>query len=212
VREWAQYTGNQDWALSGRFCAGDLLGEEKELMLMDGKGVEADTMTFYYPIPAGAAVTCMHCGGLLSQHLDERGGWRGCVIGSEAVEGGVPVFLVTDRRRGGEDRRSVLAEFAGGGNGHGEVVVTQARQSSPPILVAGPRAAVYVAAPGTRVIGQTGLTAKVLEAIVRAGAAGKSGAELRKELKIKPKSLESILYRLRLARTIRSHNAVDVRG
>ena len=168
---------------------------------------------FYYPIPAGAAVACMHCGGLLSQHLDGQGGWRGCVLDSkEVVDGAVAVFLVTDRRKM-EDRRTVVPEFVGevDGNGHAQVAAPSAPRPHPPTMVAGPRAAAYVAAPGARVVGQTGLTAKVLDAIIRAGAVGKTGAELRKELKIKPKSLESILYRLRLAKTIRSHNAAEVR-
>lgn len=183
-------------------------------MVIDVGARGAEEMGFYYPIPAGATVTCMHCGGLLGKHLDERGGWRGCVVQEEVVEGAFPVFLVTDRRRM-EDRRSVAAEYARGsagsvdGNGHGEL---RAVSMMAPTMVAGPRAAVYVAVPGTRLSGQTGLTAKVLEAIIKAGGTGKSGAELRKELRIKPKSLESILYRLRLAKTIRSHNAMDVRG
>ena len=178
-------------------------------MFMEGRGVEA--MPFYYPIPAGAAVTCMHCGGLLIRHLDEHGGWRGCVIGGEEQEGAVPVFSVTNRRKR-EDRREVVPEYAGMVDGGGVQAVQHAGAGTmPPPLVAGPRAAVYVAMPGVRVIGQSGLTAKVLDAIIKAGASGKSGAELRKELKIKPKSLESILYRLRLAHRIRSANAADVR-
>jgi hypothetical protein len=82
---------------------------------------------------------------------------------------------------------------------------------APRTLVAGPRRAVYLAAEGARVVGTTQV-AKVFHAIEQAGPLGKTSDELRQQLDLKPKSLESVLYRLRLAECIRSYDAGDIRA
>lgn len=86
------------------------------------------------------------------------------------------------------------------------------KRSAPRTLVAGPRAGVYLVTPGARMDGQTGQAAKVFDAIRAAGANGKTSGELREELQLKPKSLESVLYRLRLAGLIRAYDIRDIRS
>jgi hypothetical protein len=79
-------------------------------------------------------------------------------------------------------------------------------------LVAGPRAAVYLVVPGAQLNGQTGQAALVFATIERAGSHGKTKQELREELELKDKSVESVLYRLRLQGAIQAFNAIDVRS
>lgn len=177
-------------------------------------------MVFYYPIPAGATVICKYCGARLREHLDDDSGWRGCLPGEGNKEGDMemeatahPVWLVSAERRTGVDRRGGGGEALHNGNGH------QERRWTPPMvprlslapIAAGPRAAVYMVTPGARLSGQTGQAARVFQLIAGQPEAGKTAAELRKELKLKAKSLESVLYRLKLAGLIRAYNLSDVR-
>lgn len=185
-------------------------------------------MTYYYPIPAGATVTCKFCQARISDHLNEMGDWKGCpdVGGGEAepVPVGYPIWIVTVERRSGErrsgrDRRNGMEALVEGTDGEGVAsvmavppVFPRPHPAAPVPLVAGPRQAVYVAAPGARIAGNSkGQPAAVFQAIAKAGTAGKTGAELRKELKLKAKSLESVLYRLKLTGAIRAFNLADVR-
>lgn len=182
--------------------------------------------SFYYPIPAGAAVVCKNCGVLLKNHLDERGGWRGCPV-DNAKEfsfedaSAHPVWLVSTGRRRGVDHR-LVPDRRMNGNGMGtdasEVLVLEAvtqplpqAQTEPAAYVAGPRAAVYLAKPNTKVTGLGGQALHVMEALQKAGAAGRTAKELRDSLKITPKSLESVLYRLRLRNLIQAVRAEDAR-
>jgi hypothetical protein len=142
-----------------------------------------------------------------------------------------PVFLVSTNRRQGDRRgagqrmietpvfdlplASQLDHTGGSENGdQGGVGLMERPQvrSQPATLAAGPRAATYVAVPGARLGGQTGQAAKVFGLIATAGQSGRTSAELRKDLKLKAKSLESVLYRLRLAGLIKAYDAREVRG
>lgn len=173
-------------------------------------------MGFYYPIPAGALVTCMGCDALLIGHFDERGGWRGCPTGEHEEIAGHSVFLVSTNRRTGErrsgaDRRGNVAEVAAS-TVRMTVPSVPVRSQLPTFapLAAGPRGAVYMAAPGASLRGQAGQMVKVFNCIAES-AQGKTMAELKKELRLKQKSLESVLYRLKLQGLIQAY-PMSVRG